>query len=59
MKLMVRRNRRAVSINLLSLYAGRSSHQPNPVTGDVDSALATDVFEAQAAQRKFGPGHRA
>jgi len=59
MKLMGRRNRRAVSINLLSLYAGRSSHQPNPVTGDVDSALATDVFEAQAAQRKFGPGHRA
>ncbi|WP_144794023.1 NAD(P)/FAD-dependent oxidoreductase [Kocuria palustris] len=59
MKLMGGRNRRAVTMNLVSLYAARQSHQPNPVTGNVDSLRAAEVFRELAGQRKFGPGHRA
>ncbi|MDO5662533.1 MAG: NAD(P)/FAD-dependent oxidoreductase [Brachybacterium sp.] len=58
-KLLGRRNRRAVTMNLLSLYAGtRSTRQPNPVMGDVDSIAAAHAFDRHAEDRKFGPGAR-
>ena len=59
MKLMGGRNRRAVTMNLISLYAARSRHQPNPVTGNVDSMRAAAEFTEHANRRRFGPGHRA
>src|SRR5699024_1308610 len=47
--------RRAVAMNLLSLYGGtRATHQPNPVIGEVDSLRAARIFEEQAPHRKFG-----
>lgn len=58
-KLIGKRNRRAVAVNLFSLYAARrASHKPNPVTGDVDSINAARVFAEMAGTRRFGPGHR-
>lgn len=58
-KLIGKRNRRAVAVNLFSLYAARrSNHKPNPVTGDVDSLKAARVFEEMADARRFGAGHR-
>lgn len=58
-KVVGRRNRRAVAVNLFSLYgARRPNHRPNPVTGDVDSANATRVFADMAGIRRFGAGHR-
>lgn len=58
-KLIGRRNRRAVAVNLFSLYgARRTNHSPNPVTGDVDSLQATRVFQRMASSRRFGIGHR-
>ena len=57
-KLLGHRNRRAVTMNLLSLYTGtRSTHQPNPILGDIDSVAAQREFENHAGDRKFGPGH--
>lgn len=59
-KLIGQRNRRAVTMNLLTLYSGtRSTHQPNPVVGDVDSVAAEAAFEDACSQRHFGPGHEA
>lgn len=58
-KLMGKRNRRAVAVNLFSLYAARrSSHTPNPVTGDVDSVAATREFADMAGTRRFGADHQ-
>ncbi|MDO5619813.1 NAD(P)/FAD-dependent oxidoreductase [Kocuria sp.] len=58
-KLIGHRNRRAVAVNLFSLYAARrSGHKPNPVTGDVDSLTAARVFAEMAGTRRFGAGHR-
>lgn len=54
-KLLGHRNRRAVTMNLLSLYSGtRSTHQPNPVLGDVDSIAAQKEFDLHADDRRFG-----
>lgn len=58
MKLMGGRNRRAVTMNLISLYAARSRHQPNPVTGNVDSMRAAAEFTEHSNRRRFGPGHQ-
>lgn len=56
-KLLGHRNRRAVAMNLLSLYGGtRATHQPNPVIGEVDSISAARRFRAEAANRRFGEG---
>ncbi|PWH06340.1 NAD(P)/FAD-dependent oxidoreductase [Brachybacterium endophyticum] len=58
-KLLGHRNQRAVSMNLLSLYAGtRNTHQPNPVVGEVDSITAAEVFDAEKPNRRFGPDKR-
>ncbi|MGP9693328.1 NAD(P)/FAD-dependent oxidoreductase [Brachybacterium sp. AOP25-B2-12] len=58
-KLIGHRNRRAVTMNLLTLYSGtRSTHQPNPVVGDVDSVRAEADFEDARDLRRFGPDHR-
>lgn len=58
-KLLGHRNRRAVMMNLLSLYSGtRATHQPNPVMGDIDSVAAQREFDRRADERRFGPGHR-
>lgn len=58
-KLIGQRNRRAVTMNLLSLYSGtRATHQPNPVMGDVDAVAAQREFERRANERMFGPGHQ-
>ncbi|MCG7310379.1 MULTISPECIES: NAD(P)/FAD-dependent oxidoreductase [Brachybacterium] len=55
-KLLGHRNQRAVSMNLLSLYAGtRATHQPNPVVGEVDSIAAATTFREEAQHRLFGP----
>ncbi|MFC7464587.1 NAD(P)/FAD-dependent oxidoreductase [Brachybacterium sp. GCM10030252] len=54
-KMIGHRNRRAVAMNLLTLYGGtRATHQPNPVVGEVDSVRAARIFEEQAKHRKFG-----
>lgn len=59
-KLIGHRNQRAVTMNLLSLYSGtRSTHQPNPIVGEVDSLRAAREFEEHAKDRKFGEGHQA
>lgn len=58
-KLAGKRNRRAVAVNLFSLYgARRPTHKPNPITGDVDSLEATRIFTQTANHRKFGVGHK-
>lgn len=58
-KLIGHRNRRAVAMNLLSLYSGsRATHQPNPVIGEVDSIEAARQFRDMAGQRRFGEGAR-
>ncbi|GAB2536610.1 NAD(P)/FAD-dependent oxidoreductase [Brachybacterium huguangmaarense] len=58
-KLLGHRNRRAVTMNLLSLYTGsRATHQPNPVIGEVDSVEAQRAFDRSADVRKFGTDHR-
>ncbi len=59
-KLIGHRNRRAVTMNLLSLYSGtRSTHQPNPVIGEIDSVAAQKEFDRSSRERHFGPGHLA
>lgn len=56
-KLIGHRNRRAVAMNLLSLYSGtRATHQPNPVIGEVDSISAARRFRDMARERRFGAG---
>jgi NADH dehydrogenase len=59
-KLLGQRNQRAVTMNLLTLYGGtRSTHQPNPVVGEVNSIQAARRFRAEAPNRHFGAGHEA
>lgn len=55
-KLLGARNRRAVSMNLISLYAGMGTifSQPNPVIGEVDSNKARLEFAKHSTSRKFG-----
>ncbi|WP_058234938.1 NAD(P)/FAD-dependent oxidoreductase [Devriesea agamarum] len=53
------RNRRAVLMNLLSLYSGnRHTHQPNPVVGEINSEEAAAIYEAMRDLRRFGGDKR-
>ena len=56
MNLLGARNRRAVSTNLISLYAGMGTtfSQPNPVIGEVDSNRARKEFAKHSSKRRFG-----
>lgn len=54
-KLMGARNRRAVTMNLITLYVGMAAtHQPNPIVGEVSSQRAAEEFLRHADKRRFG-----
>ena len=54
-KLLGARNRRAVTMNLISLYAGMAAnHQPNPIVGEVSAKGAARAFLANKHERRFG-----
>lgn len=54
-KLLGARNRRAVTMNLVTLYAGMAAnHQPNPIVGEVSAKDAAKAFLANKHARRFG-----